>query len=85
MSRNSRHSAPQRSGVSPTGQRYQRHAALGSAVMLFGRPNTAERAFHFLGPGTYMDHRSEMPMAIRWRLAHVLPGDLFVQYAAAAA
>ena len=70
---------------SPTGQRYQRHAAQGSAVMLFGRPNTAERAFHFLGPVTYIDHRSETPMAIRWRLAHALPGDLFVQYAAAAA
>jgi hypothetical protein len=70
---------------SPTGQRYQHHAALGSAVMLFGRPNTSERAFHFLGPGTYIEHRSEMPMAIRWRLAHALPGDLFVQYATAAA
>ena len=70
---------------SPTGQRYQHHAALGSAVMLFGRPNTSERAFHFLGPGTYIEHQSEMPMAIRWRLAHALPGDLFMQYAAAAA
>jgi hypothetical protein len=71
--------------ASQTGVRYQQHAARGSSVMLFGRPTTDERAFHFLGPATFMDHRSEMPMAIRWRLGHALPGDLFAQYAAAAA
>ena len=70
---------------SATGLRYQQHVARGSSVMLFGRPNTDERAFHFLGAATYIDHRSEMPMAIRWRLARPLPGDLFAQYAAAAA
>ena len=70
---------------SPTGQRYQHHVPGGSGVMLFGRQSTSDRAFHFLGPGTYVDHRSEMPMAIRWRLRHALPGDLFAQYAAAAA
>jgi len=70
---------------SPTGLRYQHHVANGSGVMLFGRQSTSDRAFHFLGPGTYLDHRSEMPMAIRWRLRHALPGDLFAQYAAAAA
>ena len=69
---------------SPTGLRYQHHERQGSDVMLFGRQDTEERAFHFLGPATYIDHRSEMPMAIRWRLRHPLPGDLFTQYAAAA-
>jgi len=69
---------------SPTGQRYQNHEKKGSDVMLFGRQSTADRAFHFLGPAAYVDHRSEMPMAIRWRLRHDLPGDLFAQYAAAA-
>jgi hypothetical protein len=70
---------------SPTGLRYQQHEKQGSEVMLFGRQSTRERAFHFLGPATYVDHRSEMPMAIRWRLRHDLPGDLFARYAAAAA
>lgn len=70
---------------SPTGLRYQRHAEQGSSVMLFGRETTADRAFHFLGPARYVDHRNEMPMAIRWRLSHPLPGDLFARYAAAAA
>jgi hypothetical protein len=69
---------------SPTGLRYQQHEKQGSDVMLFGRQSTDERAFHFLGPASYIDHRAEMPMAIRWRLRHGLPGDLFAQYAAAA-
>jgi superfamily II DNA or RNA helicase len=69
----------------PTGLRYREHAARGSAVMLFGRARADERAFHFLGPATYVSHRSERPMAIRWRLEHPLPGDLFARYAAAAA
>ncbi|MEI7446087.1 MAG: DUF3427 domain-containing protein, partial [Burkholderiales bacterium] len=68
----------------PTGLRYRTHAEQGSAVMLFGRETTAERAFHFLGPATYVDHRGELPMAIRWRLRDPLPGDLFARYAAAA-
>lgn len=70
---------------SPTGRRYQRHAAQGASVMLFGRETTTDRAFHFLGPATYVDHRGELPMAIRWRLHHPLPGDLYARYAAAAA
>jgi superfamily II DNA or RNA helicase/HKD family nuclease len=70
---------------SATGLRYQRHEEQGSDVMLFGRQSTEERAFHFLGPATYVDHRAEMPMGIRWRLRFGLPGDLFARYAAAAA
>ncbi len=41
---------------SPTGLRYQQHEKQGSDVMLFGRQSTAERAFHFRGPATYIDH-----------------------------
>lgn len=70
---------------SATGVRYQRHAAQGSSVMLFGRETTDDRAFHFIGPARYVDHRGETPIAIRWRLEHALPGDLFARYAAAAA
>ena len=70
---------------SPTGRRYQRHAKSGSTVMLFARLRTDSRAFHFLGPATYVAHAGELPMAVTWRLAHSLPGDLFASFAAAVA
>jgi superfamily II DNA or RNA helicase/HKD family nuclease len=70
---------------SDTGRRYQRHANLGSSVMLFARLRSEDRAFFFLGPATYVKHESELPMAVTWRLAHSLPGDLFTSFAAAVA
>jgi hypothetical protein len=70
---------------SETGQRYQHHEAKGTAVMLFARQRVAERAFWFLGPATYVRHDGERPMAIRWRLEHPLPGDLYATFAAAVA
>ena len=70
---------------SPTGRRYQQHAAQGSSVMLFTRRRDDDRAFYFLGPATYVSHESERPMAISWRLEHPLPGDLFAAFAAAVA
>jgi len=70
---------------SPTGQRYQHHEALGSHVLLFGRPSAIDRAFHFLGPANYISHRGETPMAVTWKLHHRLSGDLFQAYAAAVA
>lgn len=70
---------------SPTGRRYQQHAALGSHVLIFARLNTDERAFHFLGPATYVSHVGELPMSVTWRLEHPLPGDLFQSFAAAVA
>jgi len=70
---------------SETGRRYQEHARRGSHVLLFARLNTDERAFHFLGPGTYVRHESEQPMAITWKLEHRLPGDLYQAFAAAVA
>jgi hypothetical protein len=71
--------------LSPTGKRYCNHLEQGSSVMLFARENTDERAFWFLGPATYVSHESERPMGITWRLDHLLPGDLFVIFAAAVA
>ncbi|APR75572.1 DNA/RNA helicase of DEAD/DEAH box family protein [Minicystis rosea] len=68
-----------------TGLRYQRHEKMGSAVMLFARLRSDERAFWFLGPASYIRHASELPMAITWRLHHALPGDLFASFAAAVA
>ena len=70
---------------SDTGCRYQRHAAMGTSVMLFARHRSDERAFYFLGPATYVKHESELPMAITWRLEYPLPGDLFAAFAAAVA
>ena len=70
---------------SETGRRYQHHAERGSAVMLFARLRTDDRAFWFLGPATYVRHEGELPMAVTWRLEHPLPGDLFAAFAAAVA
>ncbi|AKT42501.1 DUF3427 domain-containing protein [Chondromyces crocatus] len=70
---------------SETGLRYQRHAQLGSSIMLFARLRSDERAFYFLGPASYVRHESELPMSVTWRLTHPLPGDLFATFAAAVA
>ncbi|HUP24302.1 MAG TPA: DUF3427 domain-containing protein [Thermoanaerobaculia bacterium] len=70
---------------SETGLRYQNHKAQGSSVLLFARLRVDDRAFWFLGPANYVEHRGEKPMAITWRLVHALPGDLFAQFAAAVA
>jgi hypothetical protein len=53
--------------------------------MLFARERADDRAFWFLGPATYVRHEGERPMAITWRLAHALPGDLYATFAAAVA
>ncbi|MBL8112682.1 MAG: DUF3427 domain-containing protein [Acidobacteria bacterium] len=71
--------------ASPTGLRYQKHVAQGSSVVLFARLRADSRAFWCLGPATYVSHEGETPMAITWRLATPLPGDLFAAFAAAVA
>ncbi len=68
---------------SETGRRYQRHAEIGSSVLMFARTTTEDRAFWFLGPARYVSHEGERPMAIRWELDEPLSGDMFVQFAAA--
>ena len=70
---------------SPTGRRYQEHIERNSHVLLFARLTTDDRAFYFLGPGTYVSHQGELPMAITWRLQYPLSGDLFAAFAAAVA
>ncbi|MBI3271438.1 MAG: DUF3427 domain-containing protein [Planctomycetes bacterium] len=70
---------------STTGRRYQTHQAQGSSILLFARLRADERAFWFLGPAAYAGHESEAPMAIRWKLEHPLPGDLYASFAAAVA
>jgi uncharacterized protein DUF3427 len=70
---------------SPTGQRYQDHAAMNRSILLFARARSDERAFWFLGPAAYVSHEGERPMAITWKLATPLSGDLFALFAAAMA
>lgn len=70
---------------SATGLRYQHHEREGRSILLFARLHTADRAFWFLGPGTYLDHVGERPMAITWELETPLPGDLFQAFGAAVA
>ena len=70
---------------SPTGLRYRNHERDGRAILLFTRLRADDRAFWFLGPGTYRGHVGEKPMAITWELHHPLPGDLYAAFAAAVA
>ena len=70
---------------SPTGRRYQNHAAIGRSILLFARARADDRAFWFLGPATYVGHEGEKPMAVTWKLASSLPGDLYASFAAAVA
>lgn len=72
-------------GASPTGQRYQKHAAQGTGIMVFARLNADDRAFHFLGPATYQGHESDLPMRVTWKLSTPLPADLLISYRAAVA
>ena len=65
------------SETSATGKRYQKHQELGSTVMLFGRQRRDERAFWFLGPGSYIRHTGSKPMAIDWKLEFALPAELY--------
>lgn len=69
--------------TSETGLRYQNHESSGSMPLLFARMSPDERSFWFLGPASYISHEGDRPMAIQWRLAHPLPGDLYAQFAVA--
>ncbi len=70
---------------SETGQRYQNHVAMGRTILLFARERPDDRAFWFLGPATYIEHKGERPMAVRWKLQTPLSGDLYGAFAAAVA
>jgi superfamily II DNA or RNA helicase/HKD family nuclease len=70
---------------SPTGQRYRNHVVMNRSILLFARTRADDRAFWFLGPATYVQHQGERPMAVTWKLATPLSGDLFAAFAAAVA
>ncbi|MCP4006642.1 MAG: DUF3427 domain-containing protein [bacterium] len=65
--------------------RYENHETQGSSIMLFARLRQDDRAFWFLGPATYVEHKDGDPMAVTWKLKHPLPGDVFASFAAAVA
>ena len=58
---------------------------MGTHVMLLARAREDQRGFYFLGPASYVEHKSEKPMQVIWKLAHRLPADLFTAFAAAVA
>jgi hypothetical protein len=68
--------------TSPTGLRYQQHAQRGSHVLLFMRRHKdtdigKAQPWILLGPATYESHTGSKPMAVRWRLDHELPADVW--------
>ncbi|MGC2999270.1 DUF3427 domain-containing protein [Streptomyces sp. G35A] len=79
----------QTSETSPTGLRYQHHAAEGSQVLLFVRRyKTTDiggaQPWMLLGPAEYQSHEGSKPMAITWKLKHEIPADV-LSYAKAVA
>ncbi len=64
-----------------TGQRYLRHRATGSHVLLFVRQHKHEAgrtaAYTCLGAADYVSHQGSRPIAITWRLRIPMPDDFF--------
>ncbi|ORT61579.1 DEAD/DEAH box helicase [Streptomyces sp. CB03238] len=79
----------QTSETSPTGLRYQHHAAEGSHVLLFVRRYKSTdiggaQPWMLLGPAAYVEHKGSKPMAITWELQHEIPADVYTYSAIAA-
>ena len=75
---------------SPTGERYVHHQSRGTNVALFIRSAKQDltgrtQPYFCTGLATYVEHRSERPMQITWRLHQPLPGDIFATFRAAVA
>ena len=68
---------------------YIHHEERGMAVQLFVRPTKAHEGrttpYFVAGAATYVEHRSDDPLEIVWRLKHSLPGDEFAAFRAAIA
>lgn len=76
--------------ASTIGRRYIGHEALGTNVVLFVRSSRTDingrtRPYFCAGRAAYVEHRSERPMQITWRLHDPLPGDVFSTFRAAVA
>ncbi|WP_270888945.1 DUF3427 domain-containing protein [Pedococcus sp. 5OH_020] len=68
--------------ASKTGQRYLKHRANGSHILLFTRPNKVSALgtgapYLFLGEADYVQHRGERPIAITWHLRSPMPAADF--------
>ncbi len=78
------------SEASPTGQNFIHHHERGINIVLFVRTTRNDeygrtRPYFCVGPVDYIEHRSEKPMQITWKLHRPLPGDVFIEYRAAVA
>jgi superfamily II DNA or RNA helicase len=76
--------------ASGTGHRYLNHRTLGTNVVLFVRrakQDSGGRTIPYFcaGLADYVEHRSDRPIQITWRLRRPLPGDTFADYRAAIA
>ncbi|WP_432546146.1 DUF3427 domain-containing protein [Kineococcus sp. SYSU DK004] len=75
--------------ASATGQRYVHHRERGTHVVLFARQaKTGElgtEPYLFLGPVDHVSHVGEKPIAITWRLRHLMPTDFYAEAAVVAA
>ena len=76
--------------ASPVGQRYLNNVAMGTNVALFirlAKTTSSGRTMPYFCAGTarYVEHRSDRPIQITWRLDEPLPGDVFAQFRAAVA
>ncbi|MCX5443897.1 DUF3427 domain-containing protein [Streptomyces sp. NBC_00063] len=70
------------SETSPTGLRYRNHIEMGTSVLLFIRQYRSSdigsaQPWVLLGPAEYVEHTGSRPMAIRWKLRHELPSDVW--------
>lgn len=79
----------QTSDTSPTGLRYQHHVREGSHVLLFVRRYKSTdiggpQPWILLGPAEYEGHEGSKPMAIKWKLRHEVPADVWTYSAIAA-
>ena len=76
---------------SERGQNDIHHRERNRTITLFVRlakkdPGTGRTMPYFCaGNAHYVEHRSERPIQITWRLDHALPGDVFASYRAAVA
>lgn len=76
--------------ASTAGQNYLHHEQRKRSIALFIRqakkqPNGRTMPYFCAGLASYVDHESERPIQITWRLQRPLPGDVFVEYRAAVA
>ena len=76
--------------ISERGQNYLQHENRGRSIALFIRSakkeaNGRTMPYFCAGTASYVEHQSERPIQITWKLRDSLPGDVFAEYRAAVA